>query len=94
MKKLGALDDAMENLGPFALKKVTGKHWEAKWPDEQNGKLGPWWCNGTLIWGPFDDKMGKLETLCDDEIEAPSSSHGEIEGPRPRILFKRLNMAP
>ena len=25
MKKLGALDSAMENLGPFALKNATGK---------------------------------------------------------------------
>ena len=39
-----------------------GKLGGTKWPDEENGKLDPWWRNGTFL-GPFDDAMGKLETL-------------------------------
>ena len=35
----------------------------AKWPDGENGKLGPWWRKLWNIWGLFDDAMGKLEIL-------------------------------
>ena len=75
MRKLGALDGVMENLGPLnfalwwpngkleTLNKAMGKLLGAKWPDEENGQLDFRWRNRTLIWGPFDDTMGKLETL-------------------------------
>ena len=51
MRKLWAVDGAMETLGPFALwcrngeimetlNKVMGKLWGAKW-SEENGKWAP-----------------------------------------------------
>ena len=53
MRKLGALDGEMDNLGPFALK----KQWGAK------REIGPLMVQWNINLGPFDDKMGKLETL-------------------------------
>ena len=66
----------------------------AKWPDEENGKLDPWWRNGTLIWGAFWWCNGQIRDPSDDEIGAPWWPDGEIWGPRPLILFKRFNTAP
>ena len=74
MWKFGALDGAMENLGPFVLwwcngeigspfNKTMGKLWGAKWPDEENGKLGPLITQWNINLESFDDAMGKLETL-------------------------------
>ena len=68
-----------------------GKLWGAKWPDEENGKLGPWWRNGTLIWGALWWRNGQIS---DDEIGSPWWPDGEIWGPRPLILFKWFNTAP
>ena len=48
-----------------------GKLWGDKWPDEENRKLGPWWRNGILISGRFDDAMGKLETLAMVKLQPP-----------------------
>ena len=55
-----------------------GELWGAKWPDEENGKLGPWWRNGTLIGGPFDDAMGKLETLAMMKLGPPDDLMGKL----------------
>ena len=44
-------------------------------------------------WRTFDDVMGKLETLAIGNW-APWWPDGEIGAPRPRILFKRFNIAP
>ena len=43
------------------------------------------------IWGPFDDAMGKLETLAMGKLPPPPWGHW---WPRPRILSKRFNTAP
>ena len=71
-----------------------GKLWGAKWPDEENGKLGPRWCNGALIWGAFWWRNGQIRDPSDDEIGALWWPDGEIWGTRPLILFKRFNTAP
>ena len=71
-----------------------GKLWGAKRPDEENGKLGPWWRNGTLIWEVLWWCNGQIREPSDDEIGAPWWPDGEIWGPRPLILFKRFNTAP
>ena len=61
------------------LNKAMGKLLEAKWPDEENGKFGPWWRNGTLIWGLFDDAMmGKLETLAMMKLGPPDNLMGKL----------------
>ena len=76
MRKLGALDGAMENLGPLALwwrngklqtlKKLRGNFREL---NDLMRKTGNWapddHVNAMEHWfeGPFDDAMGKLETL-------------------------------
>ena len=68
-----AFDDAMGKL------ETLNKQWGTagdKWPDVENGKLGPWWRNGGLWWcngqiktlammklGTPDDLMGKLGAL-------------------------------
>ena len=85
-------DDAMEKLQ--TLNKAMGKLWGTKWPDEENGKLGPRWCNGTLIWGAFWWRNGQIRDPSDDEIGALLWPDGEIWGTRPLILFKRFNTAP
>ena len=83
MRKLGALDGAMDNLGPFALK----KQWRAK---REIMSLKVQW---NINLGPFDDKMGKLETLAMMKLGPLMISWG-IGGPRPQSLFKRLNTPP
>ena len=57
-----------------------GKLWGAKWPDEENGKLDPWWRDRTLIWGGgFDDgQMGKLETLAMTKLGPPDDLMGKL----------------
>ena len=81
-EKLGAFDDTFENLGPFAL---WWRNDQAKWPDEENGKLGPWWRNGTLNPGQFDDAMGKileiskLETLAMMKLGPLDDLMGKVE---------------
>ena len=87
--KLGALDGAMKNLGPFALwwrnreigkletlNKAMGKLWGAKCPDEKNGKLGPWWRNWTIIL--LGDPLMMQGPKNDDEIGPPDDLMGEI----------------
>ena len=44
--------------------------------------------------GPFDDAMGKLETLAMMKLGPPWWPDGEIGGPRPLNLFKRFITAP
>ena len=58
---------------------------------EKNGKLGPWWRNGTLIWGALWWRNGQLIDPSDDEIRALWWPDEEIGGPRSLILFKRFN---
>ena len=60
----------------------------------KNGKLDPWWRNGTLIWGALWWRNGQIRDPSDDEIGAPWWPNGEIWGPWPLILFKRFNTAP
>ena len=78
--------------GGWGLIKQWGKLWGAKWPDEENGKLDPWWRNGTLIWGALWWRNGQIRDPSDDEIGAPAWwPDGEIGNPRPLILFKWFN---
>ena len=74
----------------LTLNKAMGKLWGAKWPDVENGKLGPWWHNGTLIWGALWWRNGQIRDPS-DEIEAPWWPNGEIW---PIIPFKGFNKAP
>ena len=67
-----------------AMEKLRG----AKWPDEENRKLGPWWCNGTLIWGALWWRNGQIRDPSDGEIWVPWWRDEEIWGPRPLTLFK------
>ena len=72
------------------LNKAMGKL-GAKWPDGETG-------NGALDGamerlGPFDDAMGKLETLAKGKLGPLMTQVGNWS-PRPRILFKRYNTAP
>ena len=54
------------------LNKAMGKLGGAEWSDEENRKLGPWWRNGTLIWGLFDDaNYVQIRDPTDDEIGRP-----------------------
>ena len=99
MRKFGALDGAMENLGPFddatgkleTLNKAVGKlrGWMTWW---RKREIGPFMTQWNIL-GPFDDAMGKLETLAMGKM-APHDLMGEIGGPRPRILFKRFSTTP
>ena len=94
MRKLGALDGVMENFGPFddamgTLETLNKAMWklcgEAKWSDGENGKLDPWWCNGTFgalwwrNWQIRDPSNGKFEALWWPD--------GEIGGPIDHKLF-------
>ena len=83
MRKLGILmahrkikgplpfDDAMRKLE--SLYKVIGKLWGAKWPNEENRKLGLWWRNGTSIWGAplMVHNVQIVRDPSDDEIGGP-----------------------
>ena len=86
-------DDAVVKLE--TLNKAMGKLWGAKWPDEENGKLGIWWRIGTLFFlggGVFDVAMGKLETLAMMKLGPPDDLMGNW-GPRP-LIFKWLITVP
>ena len=71
MRKLGALDGAMENFGPFhdAMGKLETLD-KAMWKlcggrlNDLMEKLGKWALDGAMEHlGPFGEAMGKLETL-------------------------------
>ena len=76
IRPFALFNDAMWKLE--TLNKAMGKLWGAKWPDEENGKLGPWWRNGTLFGGSFDDTMGKLKTLVMMKLGPPDDLMGEL----------------
>ena len=67
-------DDVMGKLQ--FLEKAIGKLWGTKWSDEENGKLGPWWRNGTLIWGALWWRNGQIRDRSGDEIGTPDDLMG------------------
>ena len=75
------------------LIKQWGKLWGVKWPDDENRKLGPDDAMEHWFEGPFDDAMGKLETLAMMNLGPLMTLWGNL-GPRPLILFKRFYTAP
>ena len=88
-KILGPFDDAMGKLE--TLNKAIGKLFGgAKLPD---GKLGPWWCNGTLG-GPLMMQWANKRDAIKGKIGAPWWLNGDIGGPRPQIISKRFDTAP
>ena len=58
------------------------------------GKTGNWAPDDAMehqFEVPFDDAMGKLETLAMMKLGPPDDLLGEMGGTRPLILFKRFN---
>ena len=80
MRKLEALDGMMEKLRPFALwkkklqtlnKATLGKLLGAKITWWGKREMGPWWRNGTLIWGVLWWHNRQIRDPSDDEIGGP-----------------------
>ena len=102
MRKLGALDNAMENFGLFddamgnwkSLIKLWGSAGGggAKWPD---GKTANFDLDGAMEhFRAFDDIMGNLETPAMGKLGPPGDLMGKLGAPRLRIRFKRFYTAP